>query len=125
MSSNDDLFQLGNFTPHSGKKSFWKIECDNLSQEEWGFFAQIIHEKHPHYQSVEGVPRGGLALAANLSQWSSGDMSDPILIVDDVLSTGASMGQQRAGRSNCIGVVVFSRAATIPAWIEAIFTLTF
>jgi hypothetical protein len=47
--------------------------------------------------------------------------SGPVLIADDVCTTGASMEEARAGR-DCIGVVAFTRGS-IPAWVTSLFTL--
>lgn len=44
----------------------------------------------------------------------------PVLICDDVLTTGVSMEEQRAGRE-VIGLVIFARAET-PKWIRVLFT---
>lgn len=55
------LFQRGDFTLASGARSFWKIECDNLSDEEVAILARLLAERIPTaFYDVVGVPRGGL-----------------------------------------------------------------
>jgi len=40
-----NLFQLGKITLNSGKKSFFKIECDALTEEDWDCLAEIAMEE--------------------------------------------------------------------------------
>lgn len=111
------LFQTGDFTLHSGSKSKWKIMCEALTPEDWAGLAAIAAERLPAFGSVEGVPRGGLAFAEALKQYAT---TGPLLIADDVMTTGASMEQQRAGR-RAIGVVAFARTRFFPLWIHGLF----
>lgn len=46
---------------------------------------------------------------------------ETILIVDDVLTTGKSMKEQRGKRIDAVGIVVFARGPC-PAWIRPLFT---
>lgn len=111
------LFQLGNFTLHSGKRSSWKVDCDALTDRDWQALAFII-SRQVKFSSVIGVPRGGLKLASNLNKYCQ--LGYPTLIVDDVLTTGASMEEvkkQIAG--DAIGYVVFARGKC-PDWIKAL-----
>ena len=110
-----NLFQLGDFSLHSGAKSNWKIDCDALTDADWATLAWIIQTR-VKFGAVEGVPRGGLKLAAALLNYQT---SGPLLIVDDVLTTGGSMEKQRAGRE-AIGYVVFARGHCA-SWIRHIF----
>jgi len=64
------------------------------------------------FGAVEGVPSGGLRFAEALRQYQS---AGPLLIADDVLTTGASMELHRAGR-DALGVVIFARGPC-PAWV--------
>lgn len=114
-----NLFQLGSFVLHSGSPSSWKIDCDVLSQKDWQALAIIAREFLPDYGPVEGVPRGGLLFADALRQYSTPD--GPLLIVDDVASTGRSMEIQRAGRE-AIGCVVFARG-NYPWWVLPLFRM--
>lgn len=115
-----NLFQLGNFRLHSGAVSGWKIECDALTSADWDALAVMVWELVPFYGSVEGVPRGGLPLAERLHQWRTHD--GPLLIVDDVLTSGGSMEEHRAGR-DAVGAVVFARGAC-PPWVTPLFQMT-
>lgn len=80
------------------------------------------------FSRAVGIPEGGLKLAAALNRvaWST---ADSILIVDDVLTTGASMERMRADVLNdhpdraIKGGVVFARGP-VPEWITALFVLT-
>lgn len=110
------LFQRGAFRLHSGAVSAWKIECDSLGSEDWQGLATMAIEVLPPFGSVEGVPRGGIPLAAALRDFVT---SGPPLIVDDVLTTGSSMEKQRSGR-DAIGLVAFARGAC-PAWVTPLF----
>jgi orotate phosphoribosyltransferase len=111
------LFQRGAFKLHSGAFTDWKIDCDALTDEDIETLAEQIGRRF-RFGSVEGVPTGGLRLAVALERYLLPD-SLPLLIVDDVLTTGASMEEQRAGR-DAIGVVIFSRGAC-PGWVTPIF----
>ena len=113
------LFQLGNFVLHSGQKSNWKISCDFLTRDDWDTLAAIAVERLPAFGSVEGVTRGGWEFAGSLRSYCT---RGPLLIADDVLTTGRSMEELRAGRK-AIGVVVFARGPCLP-WVVPLFSLT-
>jgi len=115
------LFQLGDFVSHNGNVLKWKIECEALNIYDWHCLAHIISHILPSFGLTEGVPRGGLMLAESLRYYivSPG----PLLIVDDVLTTGKSMEEQRAGRA-ALGVVVFARAQC-PKWITPVFQMPY
>lgn len=118
------LFQFGTFRLHSGAFSRFKIDCDALTDTELDVLAHELAEQLPLFNTVEGVPTGGLRLANAMRPYSTGNESHPLLIVDDVLSTGDSMEQQRAER-NAIGAVPFSRTVkNIPSWITPLFVMT-
>lgn len=112
------LFQCVNFISHSGLPLTWKIECDALTDADWDGLARIAIENLPLFGSVEGVPRGGLKFAEALRPHV---MWGPLLIVDDVFTTGKSMKDHRLGRE-AIGVVAFSRGVC-PAWITPLFQM--
>lgn len=111
-----DLFQLGNFTLASGAKSSWKIECDSISPSEWAALAKMASEILPPFGAVEGVPRGGVPFADALRQYAT---EGPLLIAEDVVTTGGSMERYRDGRE-AIGVAVFSRG-NHPNWVKPLF----
>jgi hypothetical protein len=86
-----DLFQQSNFKSHAGLDLTWKIECDAISDAEWECFARMISEiETRQFSKVVGIPRGGVKLQNALSNYVSGNADDPILIVDDVWTTGTS-----------------------------------
>ena len=102
----------------SGLHSSWKIECDALTPHDWYTLALIACELLPPFGAVEGVPRGGIAFAEALRRHVT---AGPLLICDDVLTTGASMERLRAGR-DAIGVVAFARGPC-PDWVMLIWRL--
>ena len=114
-----NLFRLGNFKSHSGETLSWKIDCDVLTGEDWECLASMIVDKVGGFGKLEGVPKGGLALveALKFHRYRSG----PLLIVDDVLTTGRSMKAHRAGR-DAIGAVVFARGPC-PSWVIPLFQM--
>jgi hypothetical protein len=89
--SEINLFQWGKFTSHAGLELNWKIECDAISKEEWKCLARIIREKETkNWCRAEGIPRGGIPLAQELDKFSTRSNSDPVLICDDIWTTGTS-----------------------------------
>lgn len=120
------LFQTGFHTLHSGDFSNFKIDCDALSDEDINSIALQLMHRLPMYYAVEGIPQGGLRLAEAMEKYKvpfQPIRSEKILIVDDVLTTGASMEEQRAGRYRAIGAVIFARTEP-PSWITPLFRLT-
>ncbi len=114
------MLTLGGFKSNSGKVLPWKIECDDLTSQDWECAARIVMDCVGWFGEVEGVPRGGLSFANALRPFVTGG---PLLIVDDVLTTGSSMEAQRNGRA-AIGFVLFARG-TCPHWIRPIFETSF
>lgn len=117
------LFREGEFTSHSGLFLPWKVDCDAFTDEDWEWCAKRIFTAC-FYSEVEGVPTGGLKLAETLRPfaWRPEEWGHQLLIVDDVLTTGKSMEEQRAGR-DAIGFVVFARGPC-PSWVRALWTYT-
>lgn len=113
-----NLFKIGEFTLHSGKKSNFKIDCDALTDDDLETFATLI-SNNLDWNIVIGVPTGGEALANKLVQYNNPESTN-VLIVDDVLSTGDSMEQYHFEQS--IGVVIFARGPC-PDWITPIFQM--
>lgn len=112
---------------HSGDVTDFKIECDALDDEDWRSLAKII-SRRIRFSEVQGIPRGGERLAEALWPYASKDPGDPVLIADDVLTTGASFrgyrGLVKAKNKDVRGVCVFCRQpANKPAWVEAVFTM--
>lgn len=122
------LFQLGKFKLHSGAVSPFKIECDALDYDDMeavAFIGNMSLNCTP-FGNVTGIPRGGKRLACAMEKYRTPG-SDTMLIVDDVLTTGASMdaSKERFNRNgvSVVGLVIFSRALVIPPWIRAIFRM--
>jgi orotate phosphoribosyltransferase len=120
------LFRLGDFTLHSGSQSRWKIDCDALSPQDWEALAVMLVERLPAFGLVVGVPEGGLPLADALGKYA--DSVGPVLVVDDVLTTGRSMEEEREfllkryKPEDNLGAVVFARGPC-PDWVYPLFRL--
>lgn len=126
-----NLFQLGDFTLHSGEGSRWKIECDALTGMDWVALAYMGLEKMgwPSIFMALLVPRGGLALTKALKPYESSE-GTKLLLVDDVLTTGKSMEDLRHWANShhgveledIIGLVAFARGRC-PDWVTPIFQM--
>ena len=114
------LFHNERVTLHSGRKSSFKIECDALTDQDISTIAQIFAKKF-EFSRVYGIPRGGTRLEAKLKPLEISG-SPFILIVDDVLSTGASFERavdclpENRPFSVIKGVCIFSRGPC-PSWV--------
>jgi len=121
------MIELGDFTLHSGKKSWWKIILDNLTDEEIYHISEKIVEVVGPYSMAVSVPTGGDRLAQELNCWPL-DPSAPVLIVDDVYTTGESIKKIAepfvASGIPVKGVVVFTRNSNLPEWVQALFLVT-
>ncbi len=120
------LFNLGDFTLHSGAKTRWKIDCESLTVSDLRALAfmslQLLSRR---FGGVIGVPQGGLMFAEALKLYSS--PPGPWLVVDDVLTTGSSMEEVRKTLVEVdgptMGVVIFARGPC-PPWVTPIFWMT-
>jgi hypoxanthine phosphoribosyltransferase len=122
------LFLKKDVILHSGQPTDFKIECDALSYPDIEMLAFVISKKYK-FRDVYGVPSGGIKFEAALANYrNTHDLSLPILIIDDVLTTGHSMNDyrkkltQERPDANIIGVVIFSRGKC-PAWVDPIFQM--
>ena len=119
------LFNHGAYTLHSGGPSMFKIDCDALTDADWDALARLVASRI-WFEEVVGIPRGGLRFAASLMRYVR--PLGPLLIVDDVLTTGASMGQKRLEISArdpempVLGCVIFARGP-VPPWVTALFRM--
>lgn len=104
---------------------------DRMDDEDVAVLAKLAARMVGPFDCVTGIPRGGLRLAEAMSEYISDgpdDDSAPCLIVDDVLTTGASMekaktellAEARPG-TKVIGLVAFARGPC-PPWVKAVFT---
>jgi len=115
------MFQIGEFKLHSGNVSRWKIECDDLTDGDIEAVALMLSERLPKFRrGVIGVPLGGFRLAAAMDQYGSDDPGLPVLIVDDVLTTGRSM--EECHLNGAIGAVIFARGKC-PNWVYPLFEM--
>lgn len=121
------LFQRGEFTLASGEVSDFKIECDALTPHDWDTLAWLLSQKVAPFSEVEGVPRGGVALAEALRGYCVSDGG--LLVVDDVWTTGQSMlnfvSDWRQSRDRWLPLtmgVVFARGS-LPDDVVALFKL--
>jgi len=112
------LFETGNFKLHSGQSSTWKINCDALTDSDIAALAYLI-ARQISFADVVGIPEGGTRLASALEQYRS-KSSDITLIVDDVLTTGASMETMRTKHPGSLGIVIFARGK-LPIGVGALF----
>ncbi len=119
------LFQLGRFMSASGLPLEWKIECDDLSPSDLDCLAFVGKELIGDFGPVVYVPEGAWHFAQAMRKWSSLS-SARVLLVDDVLTTGASITRVRErllrNQRDVVGLVIFARAMP-PPWVHAIFTL--
>lgn len=119
------LFQLGDFRLHSGAASRWKIDCDALTDEDWDTLALMIKERVPAFGCVVGIPTSGMKLERSLTRYEESD-NDMVLIVDDVLTTAASMEKEKRiylqASSIIHGAVVFARGPC-PDWVTPLFQM--
>lgn len=117
-----DLFEKKTFKMHSGDIGHWKIECDALTDSDIETLAFMISEEFD-FSHVIGIPRGGIRIADALEKYKSEE--GPVLIVDDVLTTGNSMEEARFDMpiyTDIIGVVLFARQKPVD-WIHPVFQL--
>ena len=121
-----DLFQKINFISHSGIPMTWKIECDSISLKEWECIAYMIKEvEQQPWRKAIGIPRGGVTLGLCLDEFSTGLESDPILIADDVYTTGKSFKDfvnENHPNDATIQWCVFARQPTLGR-VKALFTM--
>jgi orotate phosphoribosyltransferase len=120
-----NLFQSGNFKLHSGRESTFKIDCEALTDEDWKTLAALVASKL-QFGEVIGIPTGGLKFAHYLAvhsypRWEG----KPTLIVDDVLTTGKSLVEQREKLPEdayVVGIVLFARGKC-PPWVFPLFQM--
>ena len=127
MNENIKLFQTTDFKSHSGLDLSWKIECDALQDGEWFTLSKMIMEISPPFSKAVGIPRGGVKLGDLLNIHGTGKRTDPICIVDDVITTGESMNDFKRTKhwrepTEYIGWVVFART-TPPDWVNVLFQM--
>ena len=119
------IFIHGKFTFASGLQSNFKIDCDDLTDDELYTLALQSYQFLPRFKEVYGVPTGGLRFAEQMRKFVS--EFGNILVVDDVFTTGKSINNfvevNNFDRNNVRGLVIFARN-TPPVWIKSIFTMS-
>lgn len=119
------LFSTGMFTSHSGKLLQWKINAETLTYDDLKALAAVAGKILPPFSFVHGIPTGGLPMAEHMAGHYQA-YSKRLLIVDDVLTTGASMEEARTRLLSTwpeiIGLVIFARGPC-PDWVIPMFTL--
>ncbi len=123
-----NLFKKEKIKLSSGKISDFKIECDVFTDEDWECLAYLISKKIK-FKSVKWIPTGGNKLAEYLLKYRINDKSLPLLICDDVLTTGNSMENLKGllidvgvKNKDIKGVVIFARGKC-PNWITPLFPM--
>ncbi len=118
-----DLFIKQDFISHAGIPMTWKLECDGISESEWQALATMImeYQKEP-FGKVVGIPRGGVPLQKALEPYATGNYDDPLLVVDDVYTTGTSFKEFCNFEEECFKWVVFARTPT-KGGVRALFTM--
>lgn len=118
------LLKFGWFVTHSKFQLPWKLDLESgLDDGDWDSIAKIIAWKFA-FRSVYGIPKGGERLAKALDPYC--EPGYPVLIVDDVLTTGRSFLEAKAALGDpepCIGIVVFARG-WCPDWVWPIFRVS-
>ena len=120
------LFQDGDFISHAGLQLAWKIECDAITTDEWRCLAKMImdYQKGP-FSRAEGIPRGGVPLGEALNEYGTGNPHHPVLIADDVYTTGTSFREyieEHYKDQHVIQWCVFARRHTENG-VKALFTM--
>jgi hypothetical protein len=114
------LFIKKNIKLSSGIESDFKIECDALTEDDIECIAYLFSKKLK-FKAVQGILTGGVRLANAMAKYMEPDPLLPLLICDDVLTTGASMEKIKES-DNCIGAVIFARGEC-PSWVTPLFTM--
>lgn len=119
-----DWIGLANITLNSGRESKFKIECDYLTQLEVAAMCQLLAAILPPFGAVSGVPTGGLKVEKAMRPYIT---KGPLLIVDDVWTTGGSVKRHAATLTPDKGypghtAVLFARGPT-PKGVTALFTI--
>ena len=116
-----ELFKFGFIELNSGECSNFKIDCDALTIGDLNTVAKLIARKFK-FSRVVGIPTGGNRLKYALQKWNK--EYGPLLIVDDVLTTGASMEKEKSKypHLHVIGVVIFARGPC-QSWIHPMFNM--
>src|SRR3990167_50385 len=114
------LFPRKRFIGAAGQPLTWKIECDSLTKDDWLTLAQIAKERFNLKPSRwHSVPKGGYWFATALMEVVVVDHHGDWIIVDDVLTTGATIRRALTewpkNQTLPVGIVVaFDRRSVLP-----------
>lgn len=106
---------MADITLHSGRRSSFKFECDDLTDDEVSALCALLVKVLPPFGSVSGVPTGGLRLEEALRPHVT---AGPLLLVDDVWTTGGSMKRhwmELGSPTDILTGVLFARGPTPPS----------
>ena len=81
-----------------------------------------IRDRKITFRDVKGIPRGGIPFEKALKKYCTNNINDPLLIADDVYTTGTSM--REVYEDGAIGIVVFARNEIQDDWIKAIWQIS-
>jgi hypothetical protein len=86
------IFHKEDVVLSSGQKSSWIIRCENLPKKDWDGIAHIAMETlNLKFRYAVGIPRGGIKFAKAMEAYATHLPEDPVLVVDDVFTTGQSI----------------------------------
>ena len=135
---NLPIFQTGTFSLHSGSDTWWRINAEGLTDDDLRFFAgKILHMPWiaQGFDRVIGIDRGGLRLGDMIREMTIGinranTQLHRTLIVDDVLTTGASMeAAKKECKGTIVGAVMICRSDPstyewhCPHWVHPVLTI--
>ena len=112
------MFEYGDYVLHSGSHSAFRIDCTALTHYDLCALASMVVPTLKPFGQVYGIPRGGIRFADVLQSYST---IGSRLVVDDVLTTGASMQDEYMQGDQ--GLVIFARTHDVPTWVHAMFTM--
>ena len=119
------LFESGDFVLRSGAETDWRINAEALDASSIATIACMIADRVGPFCAVRGIPTGGgEPLAKALEPYRSDE--GPLLVVDDVLTTGVSMEEYADyfGMLDTVYYVIFDRSGGLrPSWVKALWTL--
>lgn len=119
------------YTPtklHSGGRSHFRVDCDALTLSDWTSLAEVA-TRIVKFGRVIGIPGGGKQFEGALRQHVDPTVA-AVLIVDDVMTTGASFESMAASvEGPHVGVCVFARLGpdggagdvAWPSWVTPLF----
>ena len=113
------------------KKRFTWTDLDNklhrlCAEIEEDCAAKFKRKPHEAFKGVYGIPRGGVRLGQMLNEYATGNPEDPVLIVDDVYTTGTSIREfieENYKGQEIFCWVVFARNRIYKRHIKALFQM--